>query len=398
MWRVEDENRGMAALSGRSSRQQFVRLLHRGLDLAAFFEAADRLLAGRVPFDSSCWLSLDPATLLPTGHFTREVEGDHVMELAANEFLEDDVNKFAALARARPTVATLWEATRGDPGRSPRFTRVLAPHGYGHGDELRATFVDGDSAWGCAALHRRESRFEERDVAFVAEVSSYLAEGIRRAIIATALRVGVGPDQPGLILLRADDSIESVTAAARRRLDEMVDSTGRSGGLPLIVVSVANRARLALSGRTDEVARARVPRRAGGWLLLHASLVDDDPGRRVGVILQTATTPEIAPLIAEAHGLSRREREVTRMVLYGLSTREIADGLGIAPYTVQDHLKAIFEKVGVRSRRELVAQLFLRHYAPRLEGQATIGPSGWFAELPTGPPDAAAVRPSDSAC
>jgi hypothetical protein len=61
-------------------------------------------------------------------------------------------------------------------------------------------------------------------------------------------------------------------------------------------------------------------------------------------------------------------------------------------------LKAIFEKVGVRSRRELVAQLFLRHYAPRLEGPATIGPSGWFADEPPGPPAAAALRPSDSAC
>jgi hypothetical protein len=111
--------------------------------------------------------------------------------------------------------------------------------------------------------------------------------------------------------------------------------TNRQYGLVVVVVLIeANRARLALSGRTDELARARVPRRAGGWLLLHASLVDDDPGGRVGVILQAATTPEIAPLIAEAHGLSRREREVTRMVLYGLSTREIADGLGITPYTV----------------------------------------------------------------
>lgn len=127
--------------------------------------------------------------------------------------------------------------------------------------------------------------------------------------------------------------------------------------------------RLAFAGRTDEVARAGVPRRAGGWLLLHGWLVDDDLRGRVSVILQPTATPEIAALIAEAHGLSGREREVTRLVLHGLSTREIAGGLGISPCTVQDHLKAIFEKVGVRSRRELVAQLFLRHYAPRLEGR-----------------------------
>jgi hypothetical protein len=73
---------------------------------------------------------------------------------------------------------------------------------------------------------------------------------------------------------------------------------------------------------------------------------------------------------------------VTRLVLYGLSTREIGGRLKVSPYTVQDHLKAVFEKVGVRSRRQLVAQLFLQHYAPRLEASATVGSDGWFAEEP----------------
>jgi DNA-binding NarL/FixJ family response regulator len=54
--------------------------------------------------------------------------------------------------------------------------------------------------------------------------------------------------------------------------------------------------------------------------------------------------------------LSDRELEVVRLVVEGRSNDEIATHLGIAPKTVESHLRRIFERVGVVSRTELATR------------------------------------------
>lgn len=56
--------------------------------------------------------------------------------------------------------------------------------------------------------------------------------------------------------------------------------------------------------------------------------------------------------VARTERLTVREREVVRLLARGLGNREIADELFIAENTVKNHVRAILEKLGVRTRTE----------------------------------------------
>jgi DNA-binding CsgD family transcriptional regulator len=100
--------------------------------------------------------------------------------------------------------------------------------------------------------------------------------------------------------------------------------------------------------------------------VLHGASLVTGTTKRVAVIVEGAHPARIYPLLMSAYGLSAREQDVTRLVLQGESTAGIATQLFVSPHTVQQHLKSVFEKTGVRSRRELVGKVFFSHYDPRV--------------------------------
>jgi DNA-binding CsgD family transcriptional regulator len=117
---------------------------------------------------------------------------------------------------------------------------------------------------------------------------------------------------------------------------------------------------------------------ASGWITLHGSLPEGRAGGRVAIVLERAATAQATALRLEAHGVTRREREVALLLARGLSNPEIAEELVLSLYTVQDHVKSLFEKTGVSSRRELVARVFLDDYLPRVVGRAPLSAAGGF--------------------
>jgi DNA-binding CsgD family transcriptional regulator len=217
--------------------------------------------------------------------------------------------------------------------------------------------------------------FTASEAAVVASVSRHVAHGLRAAMLRPAATLGRDEEGPGVIVIDGRDEIESITRPGERWLSEAqtvdVPTIGR---LPSAVLAVAAQARPGATGGAP--ARARLQLRSGRWVLLHAAALDDAAHGRVAVIVEPAGAHELAPLLVRAYGLTAREREVVAAVLSGLSTGEIAARLWLSPHTVQDHLKAIFDKTGARSRRELMARLFYDHLEPLIAADAEPGIDG----------------------
>lgn len=327
-----------------------------------------QLLPRVVPFDTGFLATTDPSTLLFTGGVAVEPTHAHdgsVPRFLANEFLDDDVMKFRDVASSSQRVEWLQRATNGRPETSARYRELFATQGMG--DELRAAFVTAGACWGvvCIAREKGAPTFQEREARAVAQLAPHVAEGLRAALVfGPATRAAPDPGGPAVLLLAPDLSITAATPAAARWLADLAESGGRgSPDLPVAVTSVVSLLRECTGPAETEDVQPRVcaPTRSGRWVVIHGSHLTGDRDRSVAITIEPARPGELAPLLMHGHGLTPKESEVTRLILLGHPTRHISDRLRISDHTVQDHLKSIFTKVGVSSRRELISRVLSQH-------------------------------------
>ncbi len=333
----------------------------------------------QVPHDGAIWTAMDPETMLSTTPSRTDALDNALWKTFWDlESFEQDIGLFVDLARnGRPTAMRLELGER--IGRSPRYREFMCPQGFG--DELRGVFRSGSSAWGAVGLYRDRSRpaFTATDLEFVRATSGTIACALRSHARAAAPSVP-RPAGPGLIVV---DGTGAVTLANEDAVTwlrtlwpiglpkspagvvsfNVFDLRDRQRGVPTPLYALVARARAVAGGREFAPAQLRLRDGRGRWLMLHASAVRGSVSSAAGVavIMQAAKRSDIAPIVMDAYSLTLREREVIEAAARGSSTQEIASQLYMSPHTVRDHLKTVFEKVGVSSRAELVATLFGQH-------------------------------------
>jgi DNA-binding CsgD family transcriptional regulator len=351
--------------------------LHRGLlssarrdildlcDAAAapleFMRAAGPLLSRTLACDAWIMHAVEPSTFLPC-HGVHELalpKRDN-WEIARREFLEPDINNFTKLARSPLHAAALGLTTSGEPKASARFRDFLRPIGIR--DELRATFVADSACWGVATFVRKGSLpFSAADQAFIASLSQPIGRTLRRLAWLDVM-LGLPRFAPCVVILDDRDRIEQASADAQAWLNDLrVIGPLVERSLPLVFTIVAHRARaLATAGEVIGDFR-RLRTTSGSWVSLRGTRLRRRGAARghVGVIIEPAPPGEIAEFMLTGYRLTSREKEIAMLLAHGRASKDIAHALQMSMHTVRDHVKAVLDKVGVHTRAELIARLFV---------------------------------------
>ncbi len=336
-----------------AARAQLTALAAAQLDVEEAQASAMAIVRRVVPFDAACWATVDPDTLLFTGSMTVEFEPGPALEqrFIALEAAGRDPNPFRDLARGPKPVARLSDAGPAALEASRRFQEIWSPLGVRH--EVRAAFTVASRCWGVGGMLRSSDArdFNDQELAFLGEVAPEIAAALRSALLRSAARGAQEAEGPAVLIVGAGGEVCSATPAAQDLMEGRGQLGSRTGRFALqsLVAAVHHGA---------NPARARLHDPQHGWLVLQASRLSGlGADAQIAITLTPAASRDLTDLLLEAHGLSLREREVTRAVLAGSSTTDMARALFISANTVQDHLKSIFDKMGVRSRRELAAYI-----------------------------------------
>jgi DNA-binding CsgD family transcriptional regulator len=345
-------------------------------DGLALLEEVIERLQRVVPFEAYCASTLDPASGLITHALAEEMGGVDEAAIFFERLYFEHHQSVRRMADTHQPVALLSESTGGDLERSARYVEYLRPLGLTY--EMSGAFTSGGYLWGSMDLIRESGSpdFQPREANLLRRIAPHLGNGLKMAALRTQTRLVEGAtDVPGVLTVDHQGRVVQHTPEAERWLRDLEDLGPRWrewDGLPRALRTVILSLRRALSPERDRdeesVPSLRARARSGRWLTLYGSLSEATPERHpeTVIIIEPTKPEELLPFSMSVYGLSPREEELAKLIVRGLSTTRISRTLFISEHTVNNHLRSVFEKVGVRSRGELVMRLFFDNLYPTL--------------------------------
>ena len=339
---------------------------------------ASELLAAlhkAIPSDDGGLVGLDPTTLLHNrllavapGSWSR------IGSFYRNGYLRDPVAALLPPAQMRAGLPILvlhqrLEQSLGLPSSLLRAAseveeyRAFYADSVSPGGVLRAAFA-ADGQWiAWLELIRRGATqpFGPGDIEFLRLMATAIGHALRAAFDrerAAVSGVGeAGPDASGVLMIAANGREQFRTPAADAWIDLLQQTeVGGEEYLPGAVCTAVAGLRAGLDGAHHATIQA--------WTPAGALRVEAAPGNDRGAVsvVLTPERPLVPPGLPTAWPVTEAERQVLELLVRGLSNREIATELHVSVNTIQTHLAHAYEKLGVRSRSQLLARFFHETY------------------------------------
>jgi DNA-binding CsgD family transcriptional regulator len=302
---------------------------------------------------------VDPDTMIPYRPLVSDPApwGARLAERWMLDQSSREINDRCGLARAQDHVGVLSVSMGGDLARCRRWRELGRPTGMG--DELRAAIVDGYGCWGSFELFRGsdDPSFEDGDAELMRGAARMLAPALRQTSVSNRGSPPTAPRDAGVLVIADDLRPIARTGSATAWLGLMSAPTrAEMTEFPMVVYETIGRLIATEAGEDAKRApRVRAQTSTGDWAVVEASRLDIE--RAIAVTMRRAAPFEVLDLLARAHGLTARERQLVELVVTGLDTKQLAARLCISAHTAKDHLKSVFGKLGIHSRRELLVGL-----------------------------------------
>lgn len=294
-----------------------------------------------VPFDAYAWLVTDPETGVGADPLAEVPDLSRLPELIRSKYLSR-CNHWRSLASP---VAT-WSGC--DPAEDDLWVALLTSLGVT--DVASIALSDKHGTWSFIDLWRMGTTFTDDEVRALTASTPALTL-LSRGLAAEGFveRARRGPDGPAVLILDRSLVVLRTTPGTDEFLARLLPHEGRP--IPAAAYNVAAQL-LAQEAGDPSAARSRVHLGEGCWLTLEAAQFGPD----IAVTISRTTPEDRIDLFVRSHGLSQREARVLEQLATGHDTRTVAKTLYMADSTVQEHLKGIFAKTGVRSRAAVVAR------------------------------------------
>ena len=356
------------------ARRRIIDLANSGLPAVRLASQISTVLQEVIGWDGFRLFGLDPQTLLVNSLLAAsENDADARLEWLREVYLAlpTQYAELSELARSGSMSVAFQERQSECWGFSGRQLADVSPdehyrqfHAYRSpvGGTILSVFHNQRQPFAAVQAYRRDPKrqFRRSDVQFMHQMSGTIGTALAVAQERdNALGHGTAssPMASGIMMVTDRGEVQFATPATEQWLARLGP---RDGQLPAPIWS----AMAAFRVNQDAAAAVVSVPTSAGRIRVEVSTAGDH-GLRAVVL--AAEAPPTAPHIPSAWGLTRRETEVVEQLANGRSNREMSDVLFVGEHTVEWHLRSVYDKLGVRSRQEVVALLFHQTMLPAIE-------------------------------